>query len=145
MVPDSGSEVGPGHHKRSLKDSKVLKSQVFLLRLTSTVDKIEDTNRYRSIKMVVETTTHRLPDGRTLAYCEFGDPNGDPVFHAHGVPSSRLEGALLHDSALKYGFRVLSTDRPVLAGRLTFPTAGSSITQRTFHLWPMLSASSGLV
>ena len=69
--------------------------------------------------MVVETTTHRLPDGRTLAYCEFGDPNGDPVFHAHGVPSSRLEGALLHDSALKYGFRVLSTDRPGI-GRSTY-------------------------
>ena len=43
MVPHSGSEVGPGHHNRSLKDSKVLKNLVFLLRLTSTVDKIEDT------------------------------------------------------------------------------------------------------
>ena len=56
--------------------------------------------------------THVLPDGRTLAYCEFGDPGGDPIFHAHGVPSSRLEGVLLHDAARKYGFRVIATDRP---------------------------------
>ena len=71
------------------------------------------------MKMDVETKTHQLPDGRMLAYCEFGDPNGDVVFHAHGVPSSRLEGALLHDSALMHGFRILSTDRPGI-GRSTF-------------------------
>ena len=69
--------------------------------------------------MDVETGTHRLPDGRTLAFCEFGDPDGDPVFHAHGVPSSRLEGALLHDAARRYGFRVISTDRPGI-GRSTY-------------------------
>ena len=69
--------------------------------------------------MDVETSTHRLPDGRTLAFCEFGDPDGDPVFHAHGVPSSRLEGVLLHDAARRYGFRVISTDRPGI-GRSTY-------------------------
>ena len=69
--------------------------------------------------MDTDTRTHRLPDGRTLAYCEFGDPAGDPIFHAHGVPSSRLEGALLHDAALQHGFRVLSTDRPGI-GRSTY-------------------------
>ena len=65
-----------------------------------------------------EPKTHQLPDGRTLAFSEFGDPDGDPIFHAHGVPSSRLEGALLHDSARKHGFRVISTDRPGI-GRST--------------------------
>ncbi len=65
-----------------------------------------------------DTATHRLPDGRTLAFREFGDPDGDPVFHAHGVPSSRLEGALLHDAATRHGFRVISTDRPGI-GRST--------------------------
>ncbi len=59
-----------------------------------------------------DAKTHILSDGRTLAYSEYGDPNGDPVFHAHGVPSSRFEGSLLHESALKNGFRVISTDRP---------------------------------
>ena len=66
-----------------------------------------------------DTATHRLPDGRTLAYCEFGDPDGDPVFHAHGVPGSRLEGALLHHAACRHGFRVISTDRPGI-GRSTY-------------------------
>ena len=69
--------------------------------------------------MDAEPRTHLLPDGRTLAFCEFGDPDGDPIFHAHGVPSSRLEGALLHDSACKHGFRVISTDRPGI-GRSTY-------------------------
>jgi pimeloyl-ACP methyl ester carboxylesterase len=32
-----------------------------------------------------------LPDGRRLAYAEFGDPNGHPVLYFHGAPSSRLE------------------------------------------------------
>ncbi len=75
------------------------------------------------------TRTHRLPDGRALAFCEFGDPDGDPVFHAHGVPSSRLEGALLHDSACKHGFRVISTDRPGI-GRSTY------LPNRTFLDYP---------
>lgn len=66
-----------------------------------------------------DTATHRIADGRTLAFCEFGDPDGDPVFHAHGVPSSRLEGALLHDAACRHGFRVISTDRPGI-GRSTY-------------------------
>ncbi len=62
--------------------------------------------------MFPETKIHTLADGRYIGYCEFGDPKGDPVFHAHGVPSSRLEGLLLHESAVKHGFRVISTDRP---------------------------------
>ena len=66
-----------------------------------------------------ETSTHRLPDGRVLAFREFGDPDGDPIFHAHGVPSSRLEGALLDDAARRHGFRVISTDRPGI-GRSTY-------------------------
>src|SRR4051794_41437051 len=33
----------------------------------------------------------RLADGRTLAYAEYGDPDGRPVLGCHGSPSSRLE------------------------------------------------------
>jgi hypothetical protein len=32
-----------------------------------------------------------LKDGRTLAYAEWGDPAGKPVFHFHGSSGSRLE------------------------------------------------------
>ncbi len=33
-----------------------------------------------------------LPDGRALAYLEWGDSTGYPAFYFHGTPSSRLEG-----------------------------------------------------
>lgn len=36
--------------------------------------------------------TIKLRDGRTLGYAEYGDPNGRPVLHFHGFPSSRYEG-----------------------------------------------------
>ncbi|MGH9012448.1 MAG: hypothetical protein ACRDZ1_00670 [Acidimicrobiia bacterium] len=32
-----------------------------------------------------------LPEGRQLAWAEWGDPDGTPLFHFHGVPGSRLE------------------------------------------------------
>ena len=69
--------------------------------------------------MTSETKIHTLEDSRELAYCEYGDPNGDPVFHAHGVPSSRLEGMLLDSAARTYGFRLISTDRPGI-GKSTY-------------------------
>jgi len=53
-----------------------------------------------------------LKDGRTLAYCEFGDPNGTPVFHAHGGPGSRVEGRIFDKAANKRGYRIIATDRP---------------------------------
>jgi hypothetical protein len=34
-----------------------------------------------------------LPDGRELAYEEYGDPDGDPVLSFHGGLSSRLDAA----------------------------------------------------
>ena len=40
---------------------------------------------------IMQTKTHALPNARTLAYCEYGDPEGHPVLYAHGGPGSRLE------------------------------------------------------
>ena len=34
--------------------------------------------------------TVRLGDGRTLAYAEWGDPNGSPVIECHGNPGCRV-------------------------------------------------------
>lgn len=67
----------------------------------------------------VETEYHTLSDGRTLAYCKYGDRRGTPVFYAHGGPGSRLEGMIFHDSAVKHGFCLIATDRPGM-GRSTF-------------------------
>lgn len=63
--------------------------------------------------------THTLPDDRVLAYNEYGDPHGHPVFYAHGSPGSRLEGALFHHTAAHHGFRLIAVDRPGM-GQSTF-------------------------
>lgn len=67
----------------------------------------------------IETRTHNLADGRRLSYCEYGDPQGFPIFYAHGGPGSRLEGSLFHESARRHGFRLIASDRPGM-GQSTF-------------------------
>jgi pimeloyl-ACP methyl ester carboxylesterase len=61
---------------------------------------------------VLRDATLRLSDGRLLAYSEWGDPDGAPVFHFHGLPGSRLErwgGEAAYGSA---GIRLITVDRP---------------------------------
>ncbi len=58
--------------------------------------------RYQNL-VVVDTKKLTLKDGRDLAYCEFGDADGHPVFYAHGSPGSRLEGSMYHEKAAEYG------------------------------------------
>jgi len=54
-----------------------------------------------------------LPDGRKLAYAEFGKPDGYPVFYFHAAPSSRLEPLFLGDEVFsKHGLRMICPDRP---------------------------------
>ena len=40
--------------------------------------------------MNTDYTSISLEDGRTLAYAEYGDPYGKPVFFFHGTPGSRF-------------------------------------------------------
>lgn len=57
------------------------------------------------------TNIFRLRDGRVLAWIEYGDPNGTPVFFFHGTPSCRL----MHpdeDETRSMGVRLLVADRP---------------------------------
>jgi pimeloyl-ACP methyl ester carboxylesterase len=55
----------------------------------------------------------RLADGRTLAYAEWGDPDGRPVLGCHGSPSSRLERHVEDDRAYRrWGVRFIVPDRP---------------------------------
>lgn len=58
------------------------------------------------------TETHRLPDGRTLAYAAVGDPDGAPVLVHHGTPGSRMFAALFEPVARDVGARLLVPDRP---------------------------------
>jgi len=58
------------------------------------------------------TRSVALPDGRELAYEEYGDPAGEPVLSFHGGLSSRLDAAPAHQAALDLGVRLISPDRP---------------------------------
>lgn len=55
--------------------------------------------------------TIRTPDGRQLAYAEWGDPDGYPTLSIHGTPGCRL-GRHPHEQAmLDAGARVITFDR----------------------------------
>ncbi len=72
-----------------------------------------------------------LPDGRKLAYAEFGQPDGYPVLYFHGTPSSRLEPLMLGDDTFsQFGLRVICPDRPGI-GQSDFQS------QRGFSDWPV--------
>ena len=58
------------------------------------------------------TASVTLPDGRELAYEEYGDPVGFPVLSFHGGLSSRLDAAPARDAAVAKGVRLISPDRP---------------------------------
>ena len=65
-----------------------------------------------------------LPDGRTLAYAEFGAADGRPVQYCHGSPSSRLEPLLVgNDEWARQGLRLIAADRPGWAARRSSPAA----------------------
>jgi pimeloyl-ACP methyl ester carboxylesterase len=67
--------------------------------------------RYPTHHTFVEYTL-TTQDGRTLAYTEFGDPNGYPILFAHGMPGSRLEGRFFDNQAKRWGFRIICMSRP---------------------------------
>ena len=52
-----------------------------------------------------------LSDGRSLAYAEYGDSHGKPVFFFHGMPGSRLFRPP-DEITEKTGVRLITTDRP---------------------------------
>lgn len=75
------------------------------------------------------TSVLTLQDGRGLAYDEYGDPQGVPLFFFHGMPGSRLTGELGDPAAKKLGIRIISADRPGY-GRSGFQP------RRAFLDWP---------
>lgn len=52
-----------------------------------------------------------LPDGRALAWAEYGHPGGKPVFFFHGIPGSRLYRPPDEVTA-RMGVRLICSDRP---------------------------------
>ncbi len=59
-----------------------------------------------------------LPDGRRLAYREFGPTSGRPLLYFHGTPASKHNWYLGHDEdALeRLGVRAYAIDRPGIGG-----------------------------
>jgi pimeloyl-ACP methyl ester carboxylesterase len=63
--------------------------------------------------------------GRSIAWTEYGDPDGRPFVYYHGAGSSRLEAAVLHDAAAAAGLKVIAIDLP--GSGQTDPIPGRSI------------------
>jgi pimeloyl-ACP methyl ester carboxylesterase len=53
-----------------------------------------------------------LQDGRTLAWAEYGDPNGLPVLYFHGGSGCMLEAACFAREARENGLRLIAASRP---------------------------------
>jgi pimeloyl-ACP methyl ester carboxylesterase len=70
-----------------------------------------------------------LPDGRTLGWAEFGDPDGQPLFFFHGLPGSRWFSGLLDGDARECGIRVVAPERPGFGG-------STQSENRKFGDWP---------
>lgn len=54
----------------------------------------------------------QLSDQRRLAYAEYGEPAGVPIFLFHGLPGSRLAWGYLPGNSFPSGLRVIAPDRP---------------------------------
>jgi len=57
-------------------------------------------------------TVVQLSDKRHLAYAEYGDLDGVPVFLFHGLPGSRLSWGFLPDNPFPPSLRLIAPDRP---------------------------------
>jgi pimeloyl-ACP methyl ester carboxylesterase len=78
-----------------------------------------------------ERKIFRRENGATVAFSEYGDPRGAPVFFCHGWPSSRTMAELTDEAAEKLGLRILSADRPGIRDSNFHP-------DRTLLDWPPL-------
>lgn len=76
----------------------------------------------------LQDATVTLPDGRRLAFTEWGDPDGKPVLYFHGTPGSRLWCPDEASTAAAH-VRLIVPDRPGF-GR-SDPQEG-----RTYSDWP---------
>jgi pimeloyl-ACP methyl ester carboxylesterase len=60
----------------------------------------------------VEDARLTRPDGRVVAFIDFGPPAGTPVIWCHGGPGSRFEPEFVAAQAADFGLRAVGIDRP---------------------------------
>jgi pimeloyl-ACP methyl ester carboxylesterase len=65
-----------------------------------------------------------LLDGRTLAWREYGPPDGTPVLRFQGTPGSRMSRHAHEESYVKLGARILAFDRPGYGASTRLPGRG---------------------
>ena len=59
----------------------------------------------------------RLPDGRRMAYAQFGDPDGRAIFWFPGTPGARTQvPPSAPEIGREKGFRIIGVDRPGFGG-----------------------------
>lgn len=75
--------------------------------------------------MSEQAVTLRLPDGRRLAYAEYGDRQGRPLIYHHGLLASRFEAAFAAADAARLGLRLIAIDRSGCGG--SDPKRGRSL------------------
>jgi pimeloyl-ACP methyl ester carboxylesterase len=73
----------------------------------------------------------RRQNGAAVAFSEYGDPQGAPIFFCHGWPSSRTMAELTDASARNLRLRIISPDRPGIRDSKFDPN-------RTLLDWPPL-------
>jgi pimeloyl-ACP methyl ester carboxylesterase len=71
-------------------------------------------------------TEHRLsrPDGRTVAWTEWGDPRGVPLLRLPGTPGCRLSVRSDTTPWVERGLRVITTERPGFGNSTRLPGRG---------------------
>jgi pimeloyl-ACP methyl ester carboxylesterase len=68
-----------------------------------------------------------LADNRSLAFAEYGPPDGKPVFYFHGLAGSRLEPAVLDTVEFdRAGLHLIAADRPGMGASDFQPGRGFS-------------------
>jgi pimeloyl-ACP methyl ester carboxylesterase len=78
-----------------------------------------------------EAQIFQRENGAVVAFCEYGDPLGAPIFFCHGWPSSRTMAAITDEAARKLNLRIISPDRPGIRDSKFDPN-------RTLLDWPPL-------
>lgn len=67
-------------------------------------------------RSVLSEGTVERPDGRLVAWAEWGDPAGTPILRLHGTPGSRLTRPLVPGLYERVGAHVVTVDRPGYGG-----------------------------
>ena len=63
-------------------------------------------------RLTVTMKSFQLESRIKLAFNEYGDPRGEPIFFCHGWPSSLTMATITDAAARELGIRIISPDRP---------------------------------